>query len=312
MKDWTPEEYGLGFERRITAIAGRSITLDAPMVLVMEKAFGGGTVHRLGEDGRIREVGVERLRLISEYNREVGFRDEDHAWDAVKVLNLADGWVRDVTALHFGYGCVNLGHAAKQVTVQDCAMINPKSRIHGGRRYSFAVAGQRRLVQRCSTRSGRHDYVLHERVRGPNVFLDCLAERTHSDSGPHHRFAVGVLFDNVRCGDLNVQWRGRSGTGHGWAGANIVFWNCRAERIDVQKPPHANNFAIGCTGEIRGDGHVESAGNPVAPRSLYLTQLEARLGPAAVEAVTTPAQRAGTLDDDLAAKHRPDWEATGP
>lgn len=310
--DWTPEAYGLGFERRLTAIDGRTVTIDAPVVLAMERSLGGGTVHKLGEDERIREVGVERLRLISAYNREVGFEDEDHAWDAVKVLSLADGWVRDVTALHFGYGCVNLGHNAKRITVQDCAMVNPKSRIHGGRRYSFAVAGQRCLVQRCYTRSGRHDYVLHARVRGPNVFLDCVAERTHSDSGPHHRFAVGVLFDNLRCGDLNVQWRGRSGTGHGWAGANMVFWNCRTRRMDVQKPPLANNFAIGCAGELCGDGHIESAGTPVAPRSLYLAQLAARLGPAAVDAVTTPAQCAGILDDRLAAKHRPDWETTGP
>ena len=106
-------------------------------------------------------------------------------------------------------------------------------------------------------------------------------------------------YDNVACGDLNVQWRGRSGTGHGWAGANTVFWNCRAGSIDCQKPPTANNYCIGCTGSIRGSGYIASKGHPVLPRSLYLKQLEDRLGKQAVKNVTTQDQREGTIDELL-------------
>jgi hypothetical protein len=91
------------------------------------------------------------------------------------------------------------------------------------------------------------------------------------------------LFDNVETGKLNVVNRGSSGSGHGWAGAQMVFWNCTARSMTVQSPPTAHNFAIGCMVEnATGDGYWESKDAPVAPRSLYLKQLEERLGPEAV------------------------------
>jgi hypothetical protein len=155
------------------------------------------------------------------------------------------------------------------------------SQITGGRRYSFNInGGQLILVQRCHARNGRHDFVTGAKVAGPNVYLDCTAEKTHSDAGPHHRWAVGVLYDNVSTdGDLNVQNRGNMGTGHGWAGANHVFWNCEARKIICQRPPTANNWAIGClTEKHAGDGTWESIGIPALPGSLYRAQLAERLG----------------------------------
>lgn len=277
VKNWKPQEYSLNYERRIVRIDDDTITLDAPIVLAIDQAYGGGSVYKNTPDQRIRNVGIESLRLISEYQPGKENSDEAHAWDAIKIDNLVDGWVRDVTALHFGYSCVHIGHGGKHITVQDCEMIDPVSRISGGRRYSFALSGQLCLVQRCYARNGRHDFVMHARARGPNVFLDCVAEQAHSDSGPHHRWATGTLYDNVVCKELNVQWRGRSGTGHGWAGANTVFWNCTATSIDCQSPPTAHNFAIGCVGKIRGNGYIGSPNEFVQPLSLYRAQLQERL-----------------------------------
>jgi len=305
VKNWDPKGYSLAFERSIVGIRGNTITIDSPVVFAIDAKFGGGSVYKTSADRRITNVGVEKLRLVSEYAKGKERSDEEHAWDAIKIMNTTDSWVRDVTAVHFGYSCVNIVSSGKRITVQDCACIDPVSLIKGGRRYSFALDGQECLVQRCYTRGGRHDYVMHARARGPNVFLDCVADRTHSDSGPHHRWATGTLYDNIACGHLNVQWRGRSGTGHGWAGANMVFWNCRASHIDCQKPPTANNYCIGCTGRIRGSGHVASRGKPVSPRSLYLKQLEERLGTKAVENVTTEDQRKGIIDEVLRAKYSP-------
>ena len=52
----------------------------------------------------------------------------------------------------------------------------------------------------------------------------------------------------------------------------------------MQQPPTAQNFAIGCVvGKKMGNGYWESQNVPVAPRSLYLQQLEERLGPDAVK-----------------------------
>jgi hypothetical protein len=193
----------------------------------------------------------------------------------------------------------------------------------GGRKYSFGANGQFGLFLRCFARNGRHDFVLGARVAGPNVFLDCFADQASSASEPHHRYGTGGLWDNVRLkvdGELQAINRGDSGTGHGWAGANNVFWNCEAPIILVMRPPTAQNFALGWIGAtdaasldayarersavdrlvarsgrpwrlegvpILGDGHIESPTAPVAPRSLYLQQLEERLGPAAVAVLTT-------------------------
>ena len=149
---------------------------------------------------------------------------------------------------------------------------------------------------------------------GPTVFLDCLAEETHNDIGPHHRWACGQLYDNVKGGQIHVQDRGQMGSGHGWAGNCQVLWNCEAPSLICQKPwiSHAQNWAIGCIGSKgkpilpgRPEGWWESLGQHVAPRSLYLAQLKERIdrsgedGNAALRAVITSEQRRGTVWDYL-------------
>jgi hypothetical protein len=112
-------------------------------------------------------------------------------------------------------------------------------------------------------------------------------------------------------GTLGALNRGYSGSGHGWAGANIVFWNCNAEAVVVFNPQTPEqNFAIGYTGEIRDDyptarleyandrsgyagtpkegvykgfplmgaGYIEHPERPVAPQSLFMQQLIERIG----------------------------------
>ena len=129
------------------------------------------------------------------------------------------------------------------------------------------------------------------RVRGPNVFLDGTAVHAHADSGPHHRWAVGTLYDNISDDNqIRAQDRQWAGSGHGWAGAQQVFWNCTSRTFVVQQPPTAQNYAIGCVGKFQpGDwnktakpGVIEATGTRVLPRSLYLAQLEDRLGASAV------------------------------
>jgi hypothetical protein len=302
---WRAGSYDLRFERTIASIDGNRITLDVPVVNAMQEKYGGGFVYRYKEEGRVSHVGVERIRLVSEYERGKENEDENHAWIGVSVDHAANAWVRNVSVVHFSHA-VGLGSQAIFATVQDCACLKPVSKIAGGRRYPFAVSGQYCLVQRCYSDHARHAEATGARVRGPNVFLDCLAERTHADTGPHHRWAVGILWDNLKGGPCNAQDRGNWGTGHGWAGAQQVFWNCRTSSICVQQPPTAQNYAFGCTGKSdkgrfrdRKPGHYESHGEPVNPRSLYLKQLEDRLGAHAVENVTTEPQRSGTIYDVL-------------
>jgi len=286
---WQPGSKDLVFNRVITAVAGKEVTVDAPLCNAFEKKFGGGQVIVCPPYRGLNQIGVENLRGDSEFKNP---QDENHGWIFIDLIEARNVWVRKVTTIHFGYGCVFVRHSCKWITIEDCGCLDPVSIITGKRRYSFALDGQLTLVQRCGTRGGRHDFVMHAQAAGPNVFLDCVAESSYSDSGPHHRWSAGVLYDNVTvkpgfldgrfdAGEINLRNRGNYGTGHGWAGANQVLWNCSAAGIICQQPPTAQNWAIGCVASSHsGNGYWESFGQPVQPRSLYLAQLRERLAAA--------------------------------
>lgn len=301
---WTVSQYRTTYERKIVAVQGNTLTLDIPVVDPLENAYGGGDIFKSNITGRISNSGVEMMRLESYFANN---DDESHGWNAVQLSRAENCWVRDVVVKFFGYAAVNITGMSRCNTVQDCAMIDPKSVTTGGRKYSFNMDGNAtaNLVQRCITWGGRHDFVTGARVPGPNVFLDCMADNTLSDIGPHHRWATGVLFDNIYGGQIHVQNRGASGTGHGWAGAQTMFWNCFAYKgdIEVESPPTAKNWGIGCIGPRQtSGGYWESWGTHVLPRSLYLQQLQDRLGIQAVQNIATAEQLQGRLWDSLRAK----------
>ncbi len=304
---WTPDAYTIGHERRIAAIDGDTVTVDVPLVDALEERYGGGALFLADLSRRIEEVGVEDLRLVSEHR---GATDEDHGWRAVVFQRVANSWVRRVTAVRFGYAAVSLHDQSSFNTVEECAMLEPVSEVRGGRRYSFNLSGGTgNLFQRCYSEEARHDFVSGARTTGPNVWLDCYSRDSFSDDGPHHRWATGLLFDNLASRWLHVENREDSGTGHGWSGAQTLFWNGVAEGVRCDAPLSAMNWTVGSMGEQQEGqwapeepfGWWESPGDPVEPRSLYLQQLQDRLGPAAVRAVTTPEQRAGRLWARLAA-----------
>lgn len=294
-KQWTAGGIDLFFERTITAIDGRQLTFDAPVMNAIDARYGGATIFRASFP-RIVEAGVERLRLVSDYEAGRETSDEAHAWVGVAFGAVENAWARQVTVVHFSHA-VEAGGNSIFTTTQDCAHLDPVSEITGSRRYSFSLNGQYGFVQRCRARGARHTFVTGARVEGPNVFLDGTAVQAHADSGPHHRWAVGTLYDNISDDNqLRVQDRQWAGSGHGWAGAQQVLWNCTSRTLVLQQPPTAQNYAIGCSGRfVAGDwapdarpGVIESTGVPVQPRSLYHAQLAERLGPAAVAAIARP------------------------
>jgi len=292
--NWTPEEYKINYERQILSVNGNVLTLDAPVMDIIDAQYADAYVSKISSS-RITNVGIENMKMTSTYTTGWASsvsgvaHDEQHGWNAVRIAYARDCWVKNVTAYYFGFACVNIGSTASFITVDNCAMYDPISIIDGGRRYSFNVDGQRNLVQNCIARNGRHDYVTGSRVAGPNVFYNNSATMQKSDMGPHHRWATGILFDNITGnGDLNVQDRQTSGTGHGWAGSQIMFWNCSVNKIIIQSPPsHHTNWAIGCTSPTitnvgywatRPSGVVESRNAPItAIPGLFVAQLNERL-----------------------------------
>lgn len=279
---WQPADYNFKFERRITEVKGETIYIDQPIVMAMEDQYGGGEVYRYEFEGRISHVGIEDLTLISEYAAET---DEGHGWDAVYFNKIENSWISGIVSRNFGYSCVNLGGFSKNITVANSKCLSPKSQIIGGRRYSFNNDGQQNLFKNCYASEGRHDYVTGAKVCGPNVFYNCVSENAKADIGPHHRWAMGTLYDNVRTdGEINIQDRGNWGTGHGWAGVTQVLWNCTAAKAAVQQPDvSGKNYSIGLKGKKvigrlagRPDGIWEGNNEEgLEPKSLYLLQLKA-------------------------------------
>jgi hypothetical protein len=295
-RQWQP--FTLAFDRVVTAIDGNRVTVDAPIACAIEQQWGGGSIVKYTDQDRVQNAGVENLRGDSEFDKTITLKrgdksypaDEKHAQGLVAFESAKNCWARDLTAIHFYNGVANVGARAKWITVQDSTALDPVSEITGGRRYPFALNGQLTLVLRCHSKAGRHAFVFGARVTGPNCFLDCSSEEDYATSEPHHRWSVGGLYDNVNA-HMAVQDRQWMGSGHGWAGANYVMWNCEGTLV-LQKPPTANNWAIGFVGKKepgafeRPDGVWESLGQHVAPKSLYLKQLEDRLGKSAVVNVT--------------------------
>ena len=284
--DWTASAYDMNSERKIMAISGNLITLDAPIMDIIDPVYSTGELVKF-TDSRIQNCGIENMRISSTYASPT---DENHGWEAVAFENIYNSWAKNLEVYYFGYSAVHINSHASFITVDSCKMLDAKSTIDGGRRYSFDIDGQRSLVQNCVTRDGRHDFVNGSRTCGPNVFYNSSSTLQNSDIGPHHRWSTGILFDNLTGnGSMDVQNRLVMGSGHGWAGGQTMFWNCNAARMVVQDPPGDEiNWSIGCLSPVItgvGDattepiGVVQSQGTHIAAiPSLFIAQLNDRLG----------------------------------
>jgi hypothetical protein len=308
---WRP--FNMSYDRTVVDVKGNTITIDAPVFTAIESRWGGGEILKYNDE-RIEQVGVENLRGISEYDPSVRttaygnmdrensddiktryegeeyFSDENHYFNFISISNARNAWVRNMSALHFAGSAVQSNAGTKWITVQDCQSLEPVSIRMGARRFTFQMNGQFGLVQRCFSQKGRHSFVLQGPESSGNVFLDCKAVNPYSTSEPHNRWVNGVLYDNVTAPLTARYWDYIIG----WAGANIVFWNCEGDFL-VQSPPTAKNYSFGHIGVnavifnaplqdlSKPRGHIESLDRHVTPRSLYLTQLKERLGEGAVK-----------------------------
>ncbi|OAQ40776.1 hypothetical protein A5893_07510 [Pedobacter psychrophilus] len=317
---WEPGSKNLKFERKITGIDKNVITVDIPLTNALQKEFGGGLVYKYKYNKRLAQVGIANLSLTSVFNVNVVekdkdlntyFADEEHGWTGLEFINAENSWVDNVKTKVFSFGFV-CGAKSRLITIQNCSFLDPVSIITGGRRYAYTISGQQCLVYNCYARNGRHDFVMGAQVAGPNAFVNNKAELCHANSEPHQRWATGTLFDNCSLSGpdagFSLSNRGAFGSGHGWAGAQMVLWNCITPLAVVMKPPTAQNFSFGTVAlkdkwstnssiEERvmklnkisnsnfkynslptvGDGFIFSDEKHMVPKSLYLQQLNERL-----------------------------------
>ncbi|MBP8303392.1 MAG: pectate lyase [Phycisphaerae bacterium] len=279
---WKAGELDIAWDRTVRSISGTAVTLDAPLTMDLDPRWGGGTVASYSWPGRIEQVGVENLQLVSACDPSLP-KDEDHAWMGVTLEHVQDAWVRGVTFRGFCGSAVSVWETASRVTVADCQSLDPVSEEGGWRRHTFFTAGQQTLFLRCYSEHGRHDFGVGHCAPGPHAFVHCDARMALDDSGPIGAWTTGVLYDNVNIdGDgLRLGYRGTDLQFCGWNAAYCMLWQCTAAEMDCYRPPMAQNWAIGCWAIFEGDGHWSAFNEFADPRSLMQALVADRLGPEA-------------------------------
>ncbi|MGC4031273.1 MAG: DUF6298 domain-containing protein [Tepidisphaeraceae bacterium] len=301
---WKADSRDVVFERTVSKIDGNTLTLDAPLTIALDQDFGGGTVAKLAWPERVRNCGVENLRIVSDFDK-ADAKDEDHAWFGVGIDNAVDCWVRQVTFKYLAGSAVAVWDNARRVTVEDCKSLEPVGEVGGWRRYSFFTTGQQVLMQRLFSENGYHDFAVGFTAAGPNAFVQCESKNSLGESGPIDSAACGTLFDRVRIDGQPLTLRNRTyqGQGSGWASFNGVIWNSSAPLIDVESPPGSQNWSFGATGEFSGNGFYSGSNDDVNPDSLFYAQLAERIGKSEAEpraqlnVPSVQGSRAPTLED---------------
>lgn len=277
--NWKPNTLNISWDRVVTSVSGNEIMIDAPLTTALESRFGGGTVQAHVQEGYLSQCGIENLRCESNFDAANPF-DEQHSWNAVDLHGLRDGWVSDVTALHFAGSAVQVGAKVSRVTIQDCKSLKPVSEIAGYRRLAFHSRGQQVLFLRCLSEQGRDDFTTGYATAGPTVFLDCEARDSTGFSGSIGSWSSGILFDGVKLdgGSLRLDNLETFNQGVGWSAVNSMLWNSSAGTIICRTPPGARNWAVCVWGQFIGDGAWSSTNTFARPESLYRAQLQERPG----------------------------------
>ena len=294
-------------ERTIERISGNKITLDIPVTDSFDSRYlspPGGSLVKTEVSGRITQVGVERLRILSP-PQKINLDQPHHK--ALLIEGAADAWCRDLS-IEDTVDSVEIGSDAKRITLKNVKVSHSVTTTSSAKPFDFRLGGSQILLDRCSSRGNSLFYVMTSgRSIGPNVVLKSTFHGNGSLQ-PHMRWATGLLADGCQVPESSIEFinRGEMGSGHGWAIGWAVAWNCVARSFTIQEPPGATNWAIGCRGARATrampftkepnlpEGTYDSHGVPVDPASLYLAQLRERLGPQALRNIDYDAGASGS------------------
>ena len=228
---WDVSGYSMRWSRKVTAVSGNRVYLDAPIAQSIDSYYAKGQLEKYSWT-RVSECGVENMTIDCAYDKTNIYKenevDEQHAWNAVLIHCAENCWVRNVTSKHMGYALANMGVGARCITVENCSSLTPVSVVSGARRYAFCCSSGAELclVKDCYCNNDRHAYVTNGTAIGPNVFTNCLSERGNAVLGPHWGWASATLYDCVKADtNFEVQDGGNQGAGHGWRGMATVLWN---------------------------------------------------------------------------------------
>ncbi|MDD9380046.1 hypothetical protein M8Z33_25990 [Streptomyces sp. ZAF1911] len=302
---WKPDD-GILAARTVTAVKGRTVTLDAPLTTAVDKQYGGATLWHYTQPGRVTDAGVENLAAdATAFTKDPGYgkpeggkNNESGAFDS-RLLSFGasrDVWAKDLRLTRFGTA-IWVEDNAGRVTVARAAALDMAVPDGLAPPAAFMIDGQQVLVHDTEvTGDNIHAWTTFAFTAGPNVFTRGTARAATTngriDAGPHMKWGSGTLYDRLSIEGAQGAfiagnaWNG--GTGHGWQGANNVFWNTTSALHTLQQPPTAFTWAYGVTGKSVPGTHDKdlpaepaaatavSPGKPVRPDSLYTQQVSER------------------------------------
>ena len=308
---WLRTNTVIPIERRIAAISGNNLTLDVPLSDSFDSKYlnpPGTAVVKIRVPDLLTQVGIENLHIQSPAQ---AVNHTQELYTALRV-NGEDCWVRDVV-IDETMNSVSI--SGRRITLQRVA-VNRKALHQGASKPAeFAPNGDQILLDRCAVNADNVWFAATGSGHsGPIVFLNCNFSGDGHIEG-HMRWTTGMLLDNCSLpgGGIDFKNRGAMGSGHGWGMGWAVAWNCVAKTYTVQQPPGAINWAIGCIGQsmpmarpfdsqpLLPVGTFDSPGKPVQPQSLYLAQLNERLGSTALKNLGYASTESGTTTKRVAA-----------
>lgn len=276
-------------ERIIRAISGKQVSVDVPLTDSFDSKYlnpPGTSLVKISTSGEIGQIGVENLRIVSP-EQSGTINERQHK--AITIGRICDSWVRNIDI----FNTVNsVSVTGKRITVDRLNIVHQLPTKGAAKPADLNGSGSQILFNRCSiTGDNLFFFATGAKVTGPIVLLNCVF-RGNGWIQPHQRWATGVLVDECQVPDGGIDFmnRGEYGSGHGWAIGWTVAWNCVAQSFLNQQPPGAANWVIGSKGEktlrampfdkepVVQEGIYDSHGEPVFPASLYLSQLNERLG----------------------------------
>jgi hypothetical protein len=295
LETWMKEDRAITCLRVVKAIKGKEITLDVPLTDAIDSRFlekSPATVTEVEAPKRITKCGIEGIRIDAP--APVGdWRDPQFI--GVIINNSQDIWLKNV-GMKNTFPDIQVGEDSARVTIDSMKSEHPgeikQSEKSNGYASYVRLLGSQILMNRCSLSGDNAFYISTSNTTSTlNVVLNSLFQGNGSIQ-PHMTWSTGLLLDGCKLnqGEIIIRNRGKAGSGHGWTMGWSVVWNCSAKSITVEQPPGATNWCIGSSGKYDVEEKWKSTwlfmkGSSVTPASLYLAQLRARLGDAAVKVV---------------------------
>lgn len=293
---WIAEGTWLTTERTVGSVSGNKLTFTVPLADSYDREYTSDStfVSLAPETGYwVSNSGVEHLRIVSPDQAE------SHTTAKYYALSIAgkDCWAQDMDLFET---MESVRASGSRITLRKISVIREADHQGSSKPAEFAPNAGQILMDSCYVKGNNIWFVgIGARIFGPIVMLNCTFDGNGRIQG-HQRWSTAFLLDNCKVPDGGIDFinRGEMGSGHGWGTAWSVAWNCEAGELVNQLPPGTFNWMVGCIGErvlkrrpfstegpMLEEGQFKDYGTHVLPKSLYLTQLEERLGPQAVKAI---------------------------